>query len=161
MSLVQLLSFCLVVCCWLSQGRACSNLIVVDDISHPDASESVLKLLDLVEPNDSLEGDDQSGGLPGDDHLPRRGLLLENDALVVDQILCAVVGGIVRPILRGLQSEEYLPIDVQPGLLAIDLVVLTHEEVEISVLSVDLECLRQYSLVARIFLKVDHLIKGC
>jgi len=38
--------------------------------------------------------------------------------------------------------------------------VLPHQQVEISVLSVDLECLRLYSFVASIFLEVDLLIKG-
>ena len=37
--------------------------------------------------------------------------------------------------------------------------MLTHQKIEISVLSVNLECLRQYFLVARIFLEVEHLVK--
>ena len=111
----------------LTQGRASGYLIVVNNISHPDAAETVLELFYLVEPNHSLEGDDQSGGLSGDHHLPRLCFFLEHDALVVDQIFFAVIRWIVRPILSGLESEENLAIDVQPGLLGIDLVVLTHQ----------------------------------
>jgi hypothetical protein len=41
-------------------------MIVVNNVSHPDAAETVVELLYLVEPDHSLERDDQSGGLSGD-----------------------------------------------------------------------------------------------
>ena len=125
-SLVQMQG-CLVLSFRLTQGRICSYLIVVNNISRPVAAETVLEFLHLVEPNHSLDGYGQSGGLSGDYHLPRLGFFLEHDALVVDQILCTVIRLIVRPILRCLESEENLAIDIQPGLLGIDLVVFPYQ----------------------------------
>ena len=126
LSLVQMQG-CLILNFRLTQGGICSYLIVVNNICRPVAAETVLEFLHLVEPNHSLEGYGQSGGLSGDYHLPRLGCFLEQDTLVVDQILCTVIRLIVRPILRCLESEENLAIDVQPGLLGIDLVVFPYQ----------------------------------
>lgn len=90
LSLVQLLG-CHILSYWLTQGRACGYLIVVNDSGIPGAAETVLELLHLIESNHSLEGYDQSGGFSCDKHLSRLGFFMENYALVVDQIIFAVI----------------------------------------------------------------------